>query len=168
MTSDDSMNVSVVLRTAADDIDEHNGVPIHTGDAADRDVIFTSEWFRDLADRIDDEMVELPKNCKGKPIHPGDIEYLIASGDICEIYTIEIDSGGAYVTAMVGGGTDHADVVDLDPCKLTHTMPDSLERIASDIADFGIDTDIDNATLAFLVKIQKRICDLAKESGHVS
>ena len=159
MTSDDSMSISVVLRTAADDIDEHN--------AADRDVIFTSEWFRDLADRIDDEMVELPKDCEGKPIHPGDIEYH-TNGDICEIYTIEISSGGAYVTAMVAGGTDHADVVDLEPCKLTHTMPDSLERIASDIADFGIDTDIDNATLGFLVKIQKRIRDLAKESGHVS
>lgn len=160
MTSDDSMSISVTLRTAADDIDGYN--------AENMGCIFISKWFRDLADRIDDEMVELPKDREGKPIHPGDIEYLIASGDICENYTIEINGGGAYVTAMVSGGIDHADVVDLDPCKLTHTMPDSLERIASDIADFGIDTDIDNATLAFLVKIQKRICDLAKESGHVS
>lgn len=166
MTSDDSMSISVTLRTAADDIDAHNAADRSVYD--ELDVIFTSKWFRDLADRIDDEMVELPKDGEGKPIHPGDIEYLITNGDICEIYTIEINSGGAYVTAMVSGGTDHADVVDLDPCKLTHTMPDSLERIASDIADFGIDTDIDNATLAFLVKIQKRICDLAKESGHVS
>lgn len=160
MTSDDSMNVSVVLRTAADDIDEHN--------AADRDVIFTSKWFRDLADRVDDEMVELPKDRDGKPIHPGDIEYLIASGDICEIYTIEIDDGGAYVTAMVGGGTDHADVKELAPCELTCTMPDSLERIVGDIANFGINANIDNDTRGFLVKIQKRICDLAKESDHVS
>ena len=159
MTSDDSMSISVVLRTAADDIDEHN--------AADRDVIFTSEWFRDLADRIDDEMVELPKDCEGKPIHPGDIEYH-TNGDICEIYTIEISSGGAFVTAMVGGGTDHADVVDLDPCKLTHTMPDSLERIVDDIETFGNEADINDATVEFLCKIQKRICDLAKESGHVS
>lgn len=160
MTSDDLVSVSEELRTAADDIDEHN--------AEDRYVIFTSEWFRDLADRIDDEMVELPRDKEGKPVHPGDIEYR-TNGDICEIYTIEINGGGAYVTAMVGGGTDHADIMDLDPRKLTHTMPDSLERIVDDIANFGINANIDNDTLGFLVKIQGRICDIAKkESGHVS
>ena len=176
MHSDDSMSVSEALRTAADDIDGYNvaeigpsngGVSIGRIRYLDRDGyldgIFTSNWFRDLADRIDDEMVELPKDGEGKPIHPGDIEYR-TNGDICEIYTIEISSGGAYVTAMVGGGTDHADVMDLDPCKLTRTMPDSLERIVSDIADFGIDANIDNATRAFLVKIQGRICQIAKES----
>lgn len=176
MHSDDSISVSEELRTAADDIEGYHtaeigrsngGVGIGRIRYLDSDSIFTSNWFRDLADRIDDEMVELPKDCEGKPIHPGDIEYR-TNGDICEIYTIEINGGGAYVTAMVGGGTDHADVVDLDPRKLTHTMPDSLERIVSDIADFGIDSDIDNATRAFLVKIQGRICKLAKESSHVS
>lgn len=157
MTSDDSMNVSVVLRTAADDIDAHN--------AADRDVIFTSKWFRDLADRVDDEMVELPKDRDGKPIHPGDIEYLIASGDICEIYTIEIDSGGAYVTAMVGGGTDHADVVDLDPCKLTHTMPDSFERIADDIETVAPINDEDDERLRHeLADRIRRLADSADDS----
>lgn len=173
MTSDDLVSVSEELRTAADDIDGYNTVELSLGCIRYLDgdghlaCRHTAKWFRDLADRIDDEMVELPKDCEGKPIHPGDIEYR-TNGDICEIYTIEINGGGAYVTAMVGGGTDHADVVDLDPRKLTHTMPDSLERIVSDIADFGIDSDIDNATRAFLVKIQGRICKLAKESGHVS
>lgn len=180
MTSDDEMSVSEALRTAADDIDGYNvaeigpsngGVSIGRIRYLDRDGyldgIFTSNWFRDLADRIDDEMVELPRDKEGKPVHPGDIEYR-TNGDICEIYTIEINGGGAYVTAMVGGGTDHADIMDLDPRKLTHTMPDSLERIASDIANFGINANIDNDTRGFLVKIQKRICDLAKESDHVS
>lgn len=180
MTSDDLVSVSEALRTAADDIDGYNVAEIGRSNGGVSlgciryfdsdgylDGFFTSKWFRDLADRIDDEMVELPRDKEGKPVHPGDIEYR-TNGDICEIYTIEINGGGAYVTAMVGGGTDHADIMDLDPRKLTHTMPDSLERIVDDIADFGIDTDIYNATLEFLVKIQKRICDLAKESGHVS
>lgn len=181
MHSDDSMGISEALRTAADDIEGYAGAAVgrSNGDVSlgciryfDSDGylygIFTSNWFRDLADRIDDEMVELPRDKEGKPIHPGDIEYLIASGDICEIYTIEINGGGAYVTAMVGGGTDHADVMDLDPRKLTHTMPDSLERIVGDIANFGINANIDNPTREFLVKIQGRICQIAKENGHVS
>ena len=179
MTSDDLMSITEELRTAADDIDGYTTAKISPNGGAslgsirylDGDGyvngIFTSKWFRDIADRIDDEMVVLPKDGDGKPIHPGDIKYRITNGDMCKIYTIAINSGGAYVTAMVGGGTGHeADVMDLDPCKLTSKtrVPDSLEHIVNDIADFGIGADIDNATLDFLVKIQKRICQIAKES----
>ena len=83
--------------------------------------------LRELADRIDREMVELPRDRDGTPIHEGDKMYL--------------DDGRMFVVAFikfVDNDNPFFYLADVNragylPSELTHTCPDSFESIASDI-----------------------------------
>lgn len=85
--------------------------------------------LRDLADRIDCETVELPKDKDGEVIHIGDAVYDSASGKryiVKRLYLVEIWGVPTWGVSAYSGEY-------IDPAELTHTRPDSLGRIADDI-----------------------------------
>lgn len=78
-----------------------------------------------LADRIDNEMVELPKDADGVPIRIGDTVYT-PKGSKADVESIESNQDENSVVFIVRGkGFSHS--------HLSHTRPDSWERIAEDI-----------------------------------
>lgn len=109
-----------------------------------------------LADRIDAEMVELPKDKDGKPIRVGETVYGkdgkawcvrgVTIGEMSEAlrYTISVTSDT--------GGWRH-----IRHEWFTHERPDSLERIADEIEESDVDGCTDWAN---------RIRKLAKEHEH--
>lgn len=87
----------------------------------------SGDYLRELADRIDAEMLELPKDADGVPIHVGDTVYL---DDGCTDKVTRIGIGiykdGIY--ALIFG-----DNFSLRPGYVSHTKPDSLESIADEL-----------------------------------
>jgi hypothetical protein len=92
--------------------------------------------LRELADRIDDEMVELPMDADGVPVHVSDTVWGYASGiervvtgmNLTDKWTLSTDGG--YIAKST---------------EVTHKRPDSFERIADELdvivesADFADD-----------------------------
>ena len=83
--------------------------------------------LRALADRIDAELVELPKDADGVPIHVGDTVYL-DDGRKAEVRRIQISERENSICFDVCG-----DFFSFWPEHLTHTRPDSLESIADEL-----------------------------------
>lgn len=106
-----AMKISDELRKWADDLD---------GD----DVLCTIATLYTLADRIDREMVELPKDKDGEPIHVGDTVYGCRSGMKMAISDLRMTANGWSISTSRGYLTD---------AEVTHNRPDSWERIAYDI-----------------------------------
>lgn len=77
-----------------------------------------------LADRIDDEMVELPRDADGVPTHVGDTVWGYASGIERVVTGMNLtDKLALFTDSMcIGRSTD-----------VTHERPDSFERIADDL-----------------------------------
>ncbi len=124
--------------------------------------------LQDIADRIDAELVELPKDADGVPIHVGDTVYM-DDGRMAEVYSIEFKNGETNVLCRTPSGCYvSSGYVYRLPNKLTHTRPDSLERIAQDMEDwaeryrFNSGGGIFNYALDFADRIRK----LAKEQGN--
>jgi hypothetical protein len=80
-----------------------------------------------LADRIDAETVELPRDRDGVPIHVGDTVYL-DDGRKAEVRRIQISERENSIGFTVCG-----DFFALWPEDFTHTAPDSWERIADEL-----------------------------------
>lgn len=83
-----------------------------------------------IADRIDAEMMELPLDRDGSPIHVGDTVYL--------------DDGRTAKVTRIGIGMDedsiytilYGDDFPLKPGYVTHERPDSWERIADEFDEW--------------------------------
>ena len=116
--------------------------------------------LRKLADRIDSEMVELPLDMDGVPIHIGDTAYLY-NGFKSKVKSIEFNQGEQTVIFTVGCNGFYP------PSAFTHTRPDSLERIADDIEDFCVDCEIKGDHEAFdrAMDFAYRIRKLDKKEG---
>ncbi len=87
-----------------------------------------------LADRIDSETVEPPKDADGAPIHLGDTVCL-DDGREAKVYRIELTNGKDAIRESITvsiPGLVHCTVVN-NPSSLTHACQDSWERIAHDI-----------------------------------
>ena len=100
------------------------------------------EKLRDLADRIDAEMVELPRDANDEPILPGDTVYL-EDGRMALVTEISIKRD--WIAIDCRDGSKH---VTYDPSGITHVRPDSWERIAHDLDDWTAvlaDCDVDAA-----------------------
>lgn len=112
-----------------------------------------------IADRIDAEMVELPKDADGVPIRVGDTVY----GEDGRAWHVEGISLGRWAKwaegHVVHAMGDSGQWRDLMPEWLTHERPDSLERIAEEIEKADVDGCTDWAG---------RIRKLAKERKHES
>lgn len=103
------------LRKVADTYDDKAFLPKLNG------------MYHDLADRIDAEMVELPRDADGKPIHVGETMYgLRGRGRM--VVSLRL-YGEEDPTWMVSMGTDAC----VHPSRITHERPDSLERIADEL-----------------------------------
>lgn len=85
-----------------------------------------------LADRIDAEMVELPKDADGVPVHLNDTVY-DSRGYECHVNSMTLYSNGDDATVRVGDGVCSTAVTTY---VLTHKRPDSLERIADELNDW--------------------------------
>ena len=83
--------------------------------------------FIALASRIDAEMVELPKDKDGVPIHVGDLVYMDDGRRAC-VTEIDIKDGCEVIDCW--DGSKH---VAYHPSGITHERPDSLERIADEL-----------------------------------
>lgn len=86
--------------------------------------------LRALADRVDKEMVELPRDADGVPINVGDTVYL--------------KDGRKYHVSRVNIARDHTSInvnpcgtgrlfFSIEPTRFTHTRHDSFERIADEL-----------------------------------
>lgn len=121
--------------------------------------IRTTKDLYAIADLIDREMVELPKDADGEPIHVGDTAY-IKDGRKVKVIRFIFEHETPTIVCSLDGNPD---VVCL-PFELWHERPDSLERIVDDIETFGNEADINDTAVKFLFKIQERIRDLAAKS----
>lgn len=115
--------------------------------------------IHNLADRIDAEMVELPRGKDGRPIHLGETVYG-EGGMAWHVEGVVIGRWTEYADSPVVYATDDSGQWrNLLPWLLTHERPDSLERIADEIEKADVDGCIDWAD---------RIRKLAKERKHES
>ena len=141
------MKISDELREWAD---------VHCGEECE-------EYLGLLADRIDAEMVELPKDADGEVIHVGDTVYSPVGKECC-VKEIAITQQGVCVKCKAPDTT----ISTFFSYDLAHERPDSWERIAQDMEDwaerykFKPDKVIFNDALDFAGRIRK----LAKEGTN--
>lgn len=123
--------------------------------------------LRDLADRIDAETVELPNDRDGVPIHVGDTVYL-NNGCEAKVYRIELTNGRNAIRKSITvdiQGLTHSVVVNI-PSSLTHTFPDSWERIADELEEWCDRTDVDGDACEKPRDLAMRIRRLAQVRAH--
>ena len=110
-----------------------------------------------IADHIDNELVELPRDRDGVPIHVGDVVYL-DDGRKAEVTHIDLMWGTSCI-ACFASGKDH----DCFPSGISHTVPDSWERIADELDEMVDAASHADDTCEKLSDIALRIRKLAKE-----
>ena len=121
---------------------------------------FMSEDLVSITDRIDAEMVELPKDADGKPIHIGDTVYDL-NGDRTMVHSLRLYSEKKPTWLMVEDRWG----VEMLPGKLTHERPDSLERIADDLDAWCDLTDVDGNACGEPRELADRIRRLAEREA---
>ena len=114
----------------------------------------------DLADRIDRELVELPKDMDLAPIHVGDTVYL-DDGRKAKVARIQLSEREHSIGFTVCG-----DFFALWPEDLTHERPDSLERIADELEAWCDGADVDGDACEKPRDLAKRIRKLAKKEAE--
>ena len=77
-----------------------------------------------LADRIDSEMIELPKDADGVPIRVGETVYDCKSGRQSQVFGL---------TLVDGWGISTNNGLSIDTSGVTHERPDSWDRIVKDL-----------------------------------
>ncbi|MDY4651192.1 MAG: hypothetical protein SO366_02950 [Atopobiaceae bacterium] len=116
-----TMKISDELREWCDDA--YSGKKIRT----------TKDLYA-IADLIDREMVELPKDADGVPIHVGDTVY-DGNGMAREVVSISFGRcGGGMTVHAVDGSSKWCDLI---PGNLAHAYPDSFERIADELEELS-------------------------------
>lgn len=124
--------------------------------------ISVHDELRVLADRIDSEMVELPKDADGVPIHVGDTVYL-DDGSKAVVTCIKIERGSHG---------DEFKLLDESfsrlPNYLTHERHDSLKRIADELEGLSVDSMVSDTNLvsSCALDLAKRIRRLAEREGQ--
>ncbi len=109
-----------------------------------------------LADRIDREMVELPRDADGVPFHVGDTVYYCNSGLQMKVLSLSFD-GQWHLT------TNRAHVH--DTLLVTHERTDTYQRIADELKDWSEDNRVNWSSDVFdrAAEFAHRIRKLAKE-----
>ena len=90
-----------------------------------------TKMMTDIADRIDLEMMELPKDADGEPIRIGDVLY--SSGNECRVVSITVKADEACVGVHTDEGTFLPSV---NPKYLSRKKPepaDSWEKLEEDV-----------------------------------
>lgn len=112
-----------------------------------------------IADRIDAETVELPKDRDGVPIHVGDTVYL-DDGREAEVTRIGIGMDEDSIYTIVYG-----DDFSLTPGYVSHERPDSWERIAAELEGLSVDSSENHYVSTHCSKLADRIRKLAKREA---
>lgn len=94
------------------------------GDYIDKDCC---DELRNIANRIDREIVELPRDADGVPIHVGDTVWGCSSG-------MELIVNGMRLTDSWAVSTNHGLISRASD--VTHERPDSLEHIADELDEW--------------------------------
>lgn len=141
------MKISDKIRKWADDLDSD-------------DIVCATATLYFLADRIDSEMVELPKDADGVPIHIGDTVWGCSSGMKVTIGELRMANADRWTAITTSGG--HI----LRVSEVTHERPDSLKDIADELDEM-----VDAARSADdgcekLADLAERIRKLAKKEGQ--
>lgn len=111
-----------------------------------------------IADRIDAEMVELPKDRDGTPIHVDDLVYLDDGRRAC-VTEIDIKHGCELIDCWDGSKHEA-----YHPSGITRDRPDSLGRIADELDEMvGDASETAMVSLVELRELAERIRKLAKE-----
>ena len=111
--------------------------------------------LKHMAKRIDAEMVELPKDADGVPIHVGDTVYM-SNGRKVHVSRVNIARDHTSIDSVPCGNGPLFFAI--EPTRFTHTAPDSWEHIARDLEDWA-DGNISGSAQSFANRIRK----LAKE-----
>ena len=118
-----------------------------------------------LADRIDAEMVELPRDRDGAPIHVGDTVY----SEDGRAWHVEGISLGRWAKQVEGNVVyamgDSGQWRYFMPEWLTHERPDSLERIADELEAWCDRVDVDGDACEKPRDIADRIRKLAAKEN---
>lgn len=113
-----------------------------------------------LADRIDAEMVELPKDANDEPILPGDTVYA-PSGGKCTVTSLQLygNEDPSWMASICGNGGSYIST----GCELTHERHDSWERIADELEEWKEDNRVngDDEIFSRAGEIANRIRALA-------
>ena len=131
---------------------------------ANSDIVCGHTWVEliDLADRIDSEMVELPRDKDGATIRVGDTVWMADKGALeLAVTSITLHACGAVnVDASCEGCHAH-----VSPSDLTHNRPDSWRRIADELEEWSednrvnVDSEIFDRAADFADRI-RRLADL--------
>ena len=111
--------------------------------------------LKHMADRIDAEMVELPRDRDGVPIHAGDTVYM-SNGR--KVHVSRVNIARDHTSIDSGPCGNGPLFFAIEPTRFTHTRPDSLEHIARDLEDWA-EGSISGSAQSFA----NRIRELAKE-----
>lgn len=129
--------------------------------------------LRVLADRIDREMMELPKDADGEPIEVGDTVYCDDDPEQLIVDSFD-DPGCVYITLAK---SPDGILYTIEPSRLSHDEPpDSLERIADELKgaekwcdqNGDYDTGLVSITESKLREWSDRIRKLAAKEGEAS
>lgn len=114
-----------------------------------------------IADKIDNELVELPRDRDGASIHVGDTVYL-DDGRKAKVTRIGIGMDEDSIYTIVYG-----DDFSLTPGYVTHERPDSFERIADELEEWSEDNRVNGDSEVFdrARQFSDRIRTLAEREG---
>lgn len=123
----------------------------------------------ELADRIDSEMVELPRDADGVPIHVGSTVYL-KDGHKTIVHSIDLMADSACIICWENG----SGYLPFNQSDLSNKPADSLERIAEDIeaaegwrdGDGEYGTGVSSVEESTLKEWADRIRKLAEKEGE--
>ena len=107
-----------------------------------------------LADRVDRETVELPRDRDGVPIHVEDTVFFLSSGLQMKVLSLSFDGQWHLTTNRA-----HIHGTSL----VTHTRPDSFKRIADELDEWCDSSDVDGDACVKPRTLADRIRKLAKE-----
>ena len=112
-----------------------------------------------IADRIDAEMVELPRDANDEPILPGDTVYA-PSGGKCTVTSLQLygKEDPSWMASICGNGGSYIST----GCELTHERPDSWECIADELEAWCDQVDVDGNACGEPRELAARIRRLAE------
>lgn len=134
-----------------------NWCAAHEGTIIDSD---DCDELRAFANRIDDEMAELPRDMDGLPIHAGDTVYL-EDGRKADVSCVHIAQHSTSIDFETCG--DGRIFFSIEPKHFSHERPDSWESIADDIEESKGTVFIDSSIICGWAD---RIRRLAKKKGQ--
>lgn len=111
-----------------------------------------------LADRVDAELVELPKDADGVPIHVGDVVHL-DDGHVAKVTCIDLTSTKTRIVCWVSRG---GRVWRMPSC-ISHKPADSWGLIANELEAWCDRVDVDGDACGKPRDLADRIRKLAKE-----